>query len=137
MTDPDIEIQLDYDGCIVSMLFLGDIDISRVKSTIIETQADLPNAHGWDALYDFSEIRSPITLSDAREVADAWALVGKGRDVGRRTAIVTRRPDIISLVESTQPAAPFRSLACFPDRAAALAWLSSLRDDTSSDVLFI
>ncbi len=137
MDDPDVKVFEDIESNVFCITFLKDKGIAQVRDVIMAVQGEVLNAHSWDSLYDLSLVRSPVTMEAATMVTDAWAEIAKGRDVGRRTAIVSTDPNFPRLLEDIQAAVPHRALGVFATCEEALEWLRAIHIDTRGDIQLI
>ncbi len=99
--------------------------------------AGLNSAFRLDFLLDLRGVKGPLDILSNEEMGQRWAELSRGRDVGRRTAIVSTDDAIRAQLEVFARIYPFRTIAIFDDYESAAEWVSSITRQDDDDIQFI
>jgi hypothetical protein len=99
--------------------------------------ASLNAAFRLDFLLDLRGVKGPLDILSNEEMGKRWAELSRGRDVGRRTAIVSTDEAIRAQLEVFARIYPFRTIAIFDDYESAAEWVGSIKGQDDSDIQFI
>ena len=90
-----------------------------------------------DFVLDLRGLVGPLDILSNEELGKQWAHLARGRDVGRRTAIVSTDPAIQEQLEVFRAIYPYRKIAMFADYEAAMTWVTGISDIDEDDIQFI
>ncbi len=97
----------------------------------------LTSPFGADFLLDLRGLTGPLDILSNEALGRRWAELARGRDVGRRTAIVTTDAGVAGQLDTFRAIYPYRKISVFADLEAAKVWLASIADNDSDDVQLI
>lgn len=97
----------------------------------------LASPFGADFLLDLRGLVGPLDILSNASLGQRWADLARGRDVGRRTAIVSTDVGIIGQLDTFQAIYPYRKIAIFAEYDDAKQWLTSVITPDPDDVQFI
>jgi len=90
-----------------------------------------------DFLIDLRGLVGPLDILSNEDLGKKWAQLSRGRDVGRRTAIVSADAAIQGQLGVFRAIYPFRKIAMFTAYDAAMHWVTSISDVDEADIQFI
>lgn len=99
--------------------------------------ADITAVYRYDFLLDLRGLVGPLDILSSTESGKRWTELTKGRDVGRRTAIVSNDDAIQQQLEMFRSIYPFRKIAMFSDFDSAMTWVREVGDFSEDEVQFI
>lgn len=94
----------------------------------MEAFTEIRQAYRFDWLFDFTALSKPISAQTAAETGAEWQRIAQGRDVGRRSAVISRDARYQALIDKAQQTMPYRSLAFSETIEDGMCWLQSLGD---------
>jgi hypothetical protein len=97
----------------------------------------IPSVYRCDFLLDLRGLAGPLDILSSEDIGKQWALLARGRDVGRRTAIVSTDAAIQGQLEIFRAIYPFRKIAMFDDYDTAMNWVIGISDMDKDDIQFI
>lgn len=130
-------LEVDYSINLVTMAFVVDMPDVDARVCLLEAFNEIPKAYLYDWLFDFTALSQVISAETALETGAEWRRIAQGRDVGRRSAVISRHPKYQTLIDETQKTMPFRSLAFFDTIEEGQHWLQSLGNACQDDAQFI
>ena len=133
MSDDKVQLEIDYATNLVTIAFLRDVPDCEVKTCLINAFSEVPHAYRFDWLFDFSLLRQVLSVETAVETSREWERIAHGRDVGRRSAVMSADPRYKNLTENAQATMPFRLVSFFATRESALDWLKSVDGGAHND----
>ncbi len=132
-----MKLFVDHSASIAEATYVSDFPTADAITKLFEAFADTPFTPSYDWLVDMRAITSDISEDELLAVASAWNDLAKGRDVGRRTAIVCNSTLVGRMSNTLVDAMPFRFVSIFTDRDEAIIWLRAPRTEAGSDYQFI
>lgn len=118
---------VDPDRRLLTILCRGGVSDHDLLSRIPRIWEAFPEVIGYDSIVDARGLTSEggWTWPALREIARQWREFARGRDAGRRTAIVTTDTWIAMLVGAFVLDYRGRRFRCFRDPELARAWVAS------------
>jgi len=99
--------------------------------------ADITAVFRYDMLLDLRGLVGPLDILSSTESGKRWAELTRGRDVGRRTALVSDDEAVHQQLEVFRSIYPFRKIEMFSDFDAAMVWIRDITDTGDDEVQFI
>lgn len=117
----------DPDRRVLSIVCRGPVSDHDLLSRIPLIWETCPEVIGYDTVVDARSVTSEggWTWPALREIARLWRAFARGRDVGRRTAVVTTDTWIAMLVGAFVIDYQGRRFRCFGDPLLAYAWATA------------
>ena len=122
------------DGLVVVTYKQGDGDVFESFARGI---GNIGSAFRADFLLDLRGLAGPLDILSNEVLGKRWTELARGRDVGRRTAIVSIDDSIIAQLDIFRAIYPYRKIAMFAEYEAARDWLSGISDADAGDVQYI
>jgi hypothetical protein len=97
----------------------------------------IASAFRTDFLLDLRGLAGPLDILSNESLGQRWEALARGRDVGRRTAVVSADDAIIAQLDVFRAIYPYRKIAMFPDFETAKDWLAGIGEADSGDIQFI
>ncbi len=129
MTRSRLTISVDQPNRILTVRYIGAIDGDGVNDSMMTQLSELERPWEYDAIIDMRRHDGLIVASEIEELGLRWALMAKGRDEGRLTAIVSDDPLVNARLSMTQAVFPHRVMACFARLEEGIAWIETHRGD--------
>jgi len=121
--------------CLITVTYKpGDGDVFESFARGI---GNIGSAFRADFLLDLRGLAGPLDILSNETLGRQWAELARGRDVGRRTAIVSTDDAIIAQLDVFRAIYPYRKIAMLADSEAAKDWLLGISDADAGDVQFI
>ena len=129
MTRSRLTISVDQPNRILTVRYIGAIDGDGVNDSMMTQLSELDRPWEYDAIIDMRRHDGLIVASEIEDLGLRWALMAKGRDEGRLTAIVSDDPLVNARLSLTQAVFPHRVMACFARLEEGIAWIEAHRGD--------
>ncbi len=129
MTRSRLTISVDQPVRILTVRYIGAIDGDSVNDSMMTQLSELERPWEYDAIIDMRRHDGLIVASEIEDLGLRWALMAKGRDEGRLTAIVSDDPLVNARLSLTQAVFPHRTMACFARLEEGMAWIEAHRGD--------
>jgi hypothetical protein len=120
-----VECTIDRERQLTVIRCVGDVDGPTVRARILAFWPANPETIDNNCLVDVRDYVGNLGYNDIRAIAMAWHEFAKGRDAGRRIAIVSRDRFAGLLVKVVARLFNTRQFALFHDVDDALRWLAN------------
>lgn len=128
---------VDIPSSLIVIRYSGRIEGVDLRESMVDHLRGFENAWRYDCIFDLGDYVATFTDADNEEVGRIWFELTKGRDVGRRTAIVSDYPAMEARLSRLQAPFPYRDYAFFNNFEAALNWINGLGGAAIDDAQFI
>ncbi len=108
---------------------LQDMSPAQLRDYLVFAFDYEPAAYSYDWLLDFSHISEALSAEGVREIGRVWQRMARGRDVGKRTAYVTRDPSMRDALLAPRSLLQYRTICVFENFDEAHSWLTALIDN--------
>jgi hypothetical protein len=132
-----MKLRVDHAASIAEATYVTDFPTAEAISKLFEAFEETPSTPSYDWLIDVRAITSDVSKEELLAAARTWNRLAKGRDVGRRTAIVCNSAVLETIRETLANAMSFRFVGVFSDRKAALIWLKNPKILDEAKIQFI
>ncbi len=128
---------VDVPSSLIVIRYSGRTESVDLHESMVDHLRGFVNAWRYDCIFDLGDYVVTFTDDDSEEIGRIWFELTKGRDVGRRTAIVSNYPAVEARLSGFQSPFPYRDYAFFDTFEAALNWINGLGGATADDAQFI
>ncbi len=122
---------------LVTLAFEAPTHPDAAIRRLLSVFAEIPNPYAFDWLLDFRQVSPLPTRVHLERVAAKWETVAKGRDIGRRTAMLYGFKVAASVNFETRRLFPFRTVRSFDHIDAASAWIQSICCTEDAEALLV
>lgn len=126
MSTNAIRIEVDEINNIIAVQLPGGAEHTNLRDDLIAVFREIKNAYQFDWLIDLRLNEHAISAADNADLAHEWWDFSKGRDVGRRLAVITADPLRLARLSESQATFPYRRLAMFETVDEGMNWLQSI-----------
>ena len=124
MPVPEITWEIDHQRRLLIIRYFGDVTGEMAVSQIPEIWRRHPEVLTYNCLIDQTQYTGSIGIDDVKEISDQWYKFADGRDVGKRTAIVSTDEWTDQVVKAIAIHFKTQFLATFNTCEKAQVWLA-------------
>ena len=127
MTRARVTLSADKATRIIFVRYIGDVDGQSITESSINQFSDVENVWEYDAIFDLRRFDGVLLSPEVQQLGERWRELVSGRDMGRRSAIITSDPFVIARLSVTRQRFPGRTIEIFATFDEGLEWIKAGR----------
>lgn len=121
---PRLSFNIDEPQKLVLIRYVGDLPGDEIMETITANLEAMEAPWLYDMVFDMRRFEGFVPFEALSGLAQSWAKIAKGRDEGRKVAIISEDPLIQARFSAYQQNFPTRRFRVFREYGEASAWIS-------------